>query len=66
MKRECCGQRNFHIDRVKMMGKCEEALSFLPHSILVIGSQKAQGRVQGVCVCVCVCVCECACAIQGK
>ena len=58
MKRECCGQRNFHIDRVKMMGKCEEALSFLPH----IGSQKAQGRVQGVCVCVCVCVC----AIQGK
>ena len=38
------------------MGKCEEALSFLPHSAIVTGSQKAQGRGQGVCVCVCVCV----------
>ena len=53
----CYEQRNFHTGRVKMMGKCEEALSFLPLSALVTGSQKAQGRGQGVCVCVCVRVC---------
>ena len=54
----CYEQRNFHTGRVKMMGKCEEALSFLPLSALVTGSQKAQGRGHGVCVCVCLCVCN--------